>query len=431
MVVKQKFYRDYVLPLLNVEPADTNYGSFLEMGYMAWRLGITQSDLKRCRFVLAMCHEITMKWPIDSISLISTMMREYYKVHSRRSFGEKLYGDYRDAENADFKAAYLLNVYKVIFENDFRLWATIPYVYAEYILNAKTISGDLSQSVFLGASAKLKSISDSETLSRRGNLSDIVAGFDAKLRHAGAGHEDWELDDSGGIVFRVRDPRSGKLKSSINKTLSEFESDVVSCRRTIWVLHMGVIAYLNNNRVLSCEIHEQPTFKISEMRAYLEDFALDRGLRVARFECNIDRSQVSLGLCYSPNTEARGGTVRFGSGEAFDLVRIVTRSSYKNQILEVLEFLMQHFDRSRFPTVALDISDKTETVVASLVIKSNELSKVAADPGSGEMPALLVGQLPDDECVLITEHGVPLGHGKFIEKQLKEQGYEVMVEHCE
>jgi hypothetical protein len=429
IAIKTKFYQQYIKPLLTHEPAPINYIGLFEQGYIAWKLGIGMEDLRVVHHVSAICNIIMRKNAQHGIELMSQMLKEQYDTSFRRKCGERIYHDYRDAENEDgARVAAILNIYKVLFENDFRLWSSIPYYYAHCLLNQQSAPDSPSDVVHIAASNKLRFIHTNKIRCPYGDLGLTIQGFDSSIRNAGGGHEDWEVSDDRIILFKERYPKTGKEKNIFTLKLAELEHQLGNCRKTIWLLRMGFTVYLNNNPVVLAKLDVQKKYKLAEVIANLEAFAVDRCLAVTKLSFNDDETKLVLVIRYKPNTDARGGTVLFQNGEKYDLIRYVNRVSYREQIAGLIQFLLTHYSPDNLSTVKVEVHDEDDIQIGNATYEESGLRQLSIGPSRGCVPDPTAGSLPTGKYAMIIE--VPVQHGmrKIVESDWAKQGREILKE---
>ena len=421
MAIKMRFYEQYIKPHLKPEPKKGG-GFFLNQGYSAWRLGIKKEDIKKMLFVEWLCGELNKNYQSDLAELVSYILQESHDTAQRSEIAERNLYNSKVSGNKERVFGDMIRHYKVFFENEFRLWSTIPYYYICKYYQTKTKATDNQSFVFVGASEKFHSLKGIQISLTQGNFKTLTEGFDNEIRNAGEGHDFWEITDEDKILFNIINPETGKPKGSQQLLMSEkeFENSIKKCRKTIWILKMGVYIFLNNNPKLTSSLHRNKIYKIKEIEENLKGFCKNYRLDVKKFEVNTDRSKVILELEYSPQILGTGGQLFIGGVEAYDLINIEHEVKYSDNVYSVFEFLLaSFFDENKLPFLVLKIFNEKHECIGDLEYKSQELKKILQGGSQKNIPAPIKGKMPDENYKLAVEIRVPYGQRKIYEKLLK------------
>lgn len=418
--IKQRFYEVYIQPYLKNKPNSENLAYLLNQAWSAWRLNISKEDIKRTLFVEWICTELKKQNEINFISLVSKLLSDSHDVGVRAETAERNAYNAKISKNSERIFRDYLDQYKVFFENDFRLWGTIPYYYVCKVYGIKNEGKTPESYTLIGAGAKFHALKNIRTSLTKGSLSDLIIGFDNEIRNAGGGHESWEITDKGTVILYVVDPKSGELKGKkqIEVTEEQLEDLIKQCRKTMWILRMGLTFFLNNNPDFAIKIRRSRDFKIKEIEGYLEEFAENRWFTVKELIVNEGRTEIQLGLKYSPKIIGERGQIFFGKAERYDLVKIEEETEYKFQVLDIMKYLVASFF-PKPPEIKLKIWDEKDEILADLQYDSKEAQKLYLDAAEENIPNPRNGTLPSDKCLIAYEIRVPFGQREIYEKILK------------
>lgn len=274
--------------------------------------------------------------------------------------------------------------------------------------------------VSIGASEKFHALKNIHTPLAQGSPKDLVVGFDNEIRNAGAGHESWEITDKDTVLLYIVDPRSGELKGTkqIELTKKQLDDLIKQCRRSMWILTMGVTFFLNNNPDFVAKLTRDKDFKVREIEGRLENFADSRWFTVKEFTVNEARTEVQIGLKYSPKILGEHGQIFFGTAERYDLVKIEEETEYRYQILDILKYLVTSFFQKP-PDIKLKVWDDKNKLLAELHYESTEMQKLHTNATEKNIPTPTSGSLPTKKCLIAHEVRVPYGQREVFEKNLK------------
>jgi len=418
--IKQRFYEVYIQPYLKKKPNSENLAYLLDQAWNAWRLNIGKEETKRTLFVEWMCVELMKQDEDNFITLISKLLSETHDVGVRAETAERNVYNAKISKNQERIFRDILEQYKVFFENDFKFWATIPYYYICKVYGVKSEGKTPESYISIGASEKFHTLKNIHTSLAQGNPQDLVFGFDNEIRNAGAGHESWEITDKGTALLHVIDPKSGEPKGAkeIELTERQLEDLIKQCRRTMWILRMGLTIFLNNNPDFVAKLKRNKDFKVKEIERCLEEFADNRWFSIKEFIINEGRTEIRLGLKYSPKILGEQGQVFFGKAERYDLVKIEEETEYRYQILDILKYLVASFFQKP-PEIKLKIWDEKDILLADLRYEPTELQKLYLDAAEENIPKSQNGELPSLKCMIAYEIRVPFGQRAVFEKILK------------
>lgn len=419
--IKQRFYEVYIQPYLRRRPNPDNLAYLLDQAWDAWRLGVKKNDIKKVLFVKWMCKELKKNNENDFVLLMSRLLQDTHDTMIRSETAERNVYNAKISRNTERIFRDSIEQYKVFFENEFRLWATVPYYYVCKNYGLKNNGSTPGSYVSIGASEKFHALKNIQTLLLKGNPRDLIIGFDNEIRNAGAGHESWEITDKNTILLKIIDPKTGYPKGSeqIELSKNQLEDLLKQCRKTIWILRMGVSLFLNNNPNFVAKLGRSKNFKIKEIEGHLAQFAANRWFTVKDFIVDDERTKIQLDLQYTPKIIGDKGQVFFGNGEKYDLIKIEERVKYKYQILGILQYLLvSFFERNKLPVIDLKIRNEKEQLIAELEYQPNELQKLFLEKTEENIPVSSRGEIPDSEYLLAYEVRVPFGQREVFEKFL-------------
>lgn len=418
--IKEKFFRDYILPLLKNKKSPKRLQYFFHQGYLAWRLGVNTEDVRQVKFVEWLCEELRKINEAELIEVISSIISQHYEVGVRTAQAE------RNSYNSSAKGDKLMNfsdsvrLYKVLFENEFRLHSTIPYLYMCRVYGRKHKATNAADFVNVGASEKFQALSDTRVPLPRGDISKLCVGFDNQIRNAGEGHDRWEVTDKDMLVLPIVDPKTGSEKGKVELSENELKGLIKQCRKSLWILKNGYLLFLENNEDLDLKLKDKPILKIREIEALLEQFADNRWFDLKQFEINEERTLVTLAIRYRPRVVGTKTQVFFGSGEAYDLIERERFVPYEYQMLDIVKTALRCLGSETLPKVIVKMYGEKDASLGTVEYKPVELSKLLKEEGELEIPRPSKGSVPDIKCRLVVFIKVPYGTRDTWEKLIKE-----------
>lgn len=135
--VKQRFYEVYIQPYLKKKPDSENLAYLLSQAWSAWRLKIRKVETKRTLFVEWICNELRKLDENALVALVSKLLSDSHDVDVRAETAERNVHNAKISGNLERIFRDALEQYKVFFENDFKLWATIPLLCLQSIRSQK------------------------------------------------------------------------------------------------------------------------------------------------------------------------------------------------------------------------------------------------------------------------------------------------------
>jgi hypothetical protein len=210
-------------------------------------LEVGSDDLFNMQFVQWICSSLGESNFDDLCELLSGIFQETNDTDMKTEVAERnVYNS--QSSNDQYRIFGELNrLYKVFFDNEFRLWATIPYYFLCKKYKIKNRGTTPLSYVSIGAGEKFQSTNNMHTTLPQGNFHDLVNGFDNEIRNAGEGHDSWEVTDKNTILFNVIDPKSGSSKGQKEFSINQLNEFIDKCRKTIWILKMGIVIFIENN----------------------------------------------------------------------------------------------------------------------------------------------------------------------------------------
>jgi hypothetical protein len=422
-VILECFYRDYISPYLKRKPSIVQMPYLYEQGYLAMRLRIDKSDIKSMLFVQWICEELQKSDTKGLAELLSAIFQETHDSQMRTEVAER--NAYESASSKDKYRVFgeLLRLYKALYENEFRLWSTIPYF---YICKTYRIGNSGSTSISfvqIGAGTKFHALRDILVNLPQGAFNELVSGFDNEIRNAGEGHDSWEVTDNNMLLLNVINPKSGKSTGSQQIIFSEkeFAEQIEKCRKSLWILTMGIIIFTINNPETNKNIQRLKSYKLLEIKREIETFAGDSGLQLTDLKISEEKTKVKLGLKYKSQIIGSGGSVFIGFKEAYDVITITENVKYKYQAFRIMQFLVKYyFEPGKAPEIELTIFNDKDICVGDPVYKSAEIEKLFLKPCKENEPLPFKGNISDEEYLLGCQLRVPYGSGETIENKIRE-----------
>lgn len=422
--IKERFFRAYISPLLKDVKSTKHLPYFFHQGYNAWRLEIKKDDLKQTKFIEWICGEIRKANESNLIELLSSILAQEYEVGVRTEQAD------RNAYNSAVKGDKLMTfsdqvrLYKVLFENEFRLHSTIPYFFVCSVYSKKHKVSQIQDFVNVAANEKYQALKDTHVSLIQGDISKFVLGFDNQIRNAGEGHDRWEVTDDNKLILPIISPETGSEKKRIELTEKEMKDLIKQCRKSLWVLKMGYMIFLENNKDFEKKLKGKPAIKVREIEDHARSFADNRWFDIKKFQVNEDKSQITISMEYRSRVIGTRNQVFFGTAEAYDLIERETFIPYEYQMLDILKLILSYFDEKNYPRIIVEMSAKEklgekETSLGIVEYESSELSKLFIEEGDIQIPKPSKGSVPDFKCRLVTFIKVPYGMREIFEKLIK------------
>jgi len=419
--IKERFFQSYIAPMLKDVKSIKHLPCFFHQGYMAWRLSVKKSDLKQVKFIEWLCEELRKINESDFIEILSSVLAQQYEVGVRTEQAE------RNAYNSSIKKDKLMvfsdqvRLYKVFFENDFRLYTTMPFVYVCKVYGRKHRVATAADFVNVAASEKYQALKNTHITLVQGDIQKFIEGFNNQIRNAGEGHDRWEVTDQNTLLLPVVSPETGSEKKRIELTEKELNDLIKQCRKTLWILKMGYMIFLENNKDFEKKLKGKSTVKSREIEESVRNFADNRWFDIKKFEIKEDKSQISMTVKYRPRITGTKTQVFFGTAEAYDLIENETFVKYEYQMLDIIKMALVYFDVKNLPKVIVEMLDEKDVSMGTVEYNPLELSKLFKEEGKLEVPKPSKGTVPNKKCRLVTFIKVPYGTRDIFEELIKKK----------
>lgn len=421
-------FRQYVKPLLTLEPAPQTLPTLYGLAYDAWRLGIQMEHQHTVRFVNSIHIQLYRHNPDEFLEVLGPVLDETYDSGMKIEAAERVHFNSNQKDIVSAKAEAIIDLYRSLFESEFRLWATVPYFYACSILGAVTKPTKMADYKNVSAGTKYVTLLSKRNTSPYGDLIKLADGFDNEVRNAGGGHVDWELNDDDSILLRVHDPRSGSLKKTLLFTIKEFEQQVKECRRTLWVLKLGQVVFLNDNPDCRGLITSTRPPKAREIQLAVTEFARNYWFSVESLTLNQTRTEARLVLQHSPRQTSVTTSLFFSSGQSFDVIVCQQTAELQPHLHDILRCLLLYFEETSYPRLGLVVMDRRGESVCEVVYEPGELKKLSLENEDRAIPIPTEGAIPNLNYNMILEVTVPAGQREKHEEQLRQRG-EVIIKN--
>lgn len=421
-------FRHYVKPLLTLEPAPQSYPTLYGLAYEAWRLGIQKEHQHTVRFVNSIHIQLYRHNPDEFLEVLGPVLDETYDSGMKIEAAERVHFNSNQKDIVSAKAEAIIDLYRSLFESEFRLWATVPYFYACRILEAGTKATKTADYKNVSAGTKYGTLLSKKNTSPYGDLTKLANGFDNEIRNAGGGHVDWELNDDDSILLRVHDPRSGSLKKTLLFTIDEFDQQVKECRRSLWILKLGQVVFLNDNPDCRSHIFSTRPPKAREIQLAVTEFARNYWFSVESLVLNQTRTEARLVLRHAPRQTGVTTHLFFSSGQSFDIVVSQQTAELQPQVLGILQCLLLYFEESDYPSLALTVRDRQGELVCEVEYEPGELKKLSLKNENRAIPIPSTGTIPNLKYHMVLENYVPAGSKEKCEESLRSRG-EVIIKN--
>jgi len=422
LAAESRYFEVYIQPLLkqpNKRPRNVRY--FFQQGWLGWRHSIKQKDLQNTKFVESLCEQLYKENEQEFLKVVSSIIDATNDAGLRTEQAEEAL--YNALSNSVIETIFStqLSLYKTLFESDFRLYGTIPYFYLCKKSGKSNSVQDSEKFVDVSASEKFQTIKNTAFSLTNGNFPDLVSGFDNHIRNAGAGHDRWETTDNKTVILEVVDDKSGKEKKRYEFTQKQLRDILQECRVNLWILRNGLLIFLENNPEIDAKITNNHIYKIREIKEAVETFATNLNFLLKKFNLNNERMRLELSIKYEPPITGRNEQIFFGTAEAYDVVHQEVPVKYKLQMLDIVKYCLLHLDKNNLPEVIVNMFDKEDKSLGSVVYDPKELTKLLEEEGDIQIPIPKEGTVPDLECKVDLPIRVPYGKGAEYEKLLEEQ----------
>lgn len=422
LAAESRYFEIYIQPLLknpNKRPNNVRY--FFHQGWMGWRHSVQKEDLKRTKFVESLCEQLYRENEEEFLRVVSSLIDGANDVELRTEQAEDaLYNALKGSEIETIFSTQL-NLYKTLFESDFRLYGTLPYFYLCKKYGKTHEVTDAEKFVDVSASEKFQIIKNTKLPLLTGNFPDLVSGFDNQIRNAGAGHDRWETTDSATMVLKVVDDRSGNEKKRYEFSQREFRDILQKCRINLWVLRNGFLIFLENNPEIEKKIVSKRVYKIREIKEAATEFATNRNFEVKEFKLDNDRTKLEMSVKYTPPIVGTNEQIFFGTAEAYDVVHQKISVEFEYQMLDIIKCCLLYLDSSNLPLVTVHMFGADDEDFGSVEYGKVELAKLLEEEGEIKIPIPSKGKIPRVECKIDVPIRVPYGKGALFEKLLKER----------
>ena len=173
-------------------------------------------DLRATKFIESLCEQLYIENEQEFLQVAGSIIDAANDTGLRMEQAEEtLYNALTGSEVETIFSAQL-NLYKTLFESDFRLYGIVPYFYLCRKYGKTYEVKDAEKFVEVSAGEKFQTIRNTKIPLSNGNFPDLVSSFDNHIRNAGAGHDRWETTDKKTVILKVVDDKSGKEKRGMN-----------------------------------------------------------------------------------------------------------------------------------------------------------------------------------------------------------------------
>lgn len=413
LALNSKFYEEYIAPLLKEKPKGEEYGFLLGQAHNAWRLSIDKKDLQLVKFIENICRYLQEKDENNLVDLFSLIFSEQYDAMVKTESADRSLWDAKVSENFESIIGSSLELYKTYFENEFRLWITLVYYYVCLIYNIKNKATSLAAYIPIGASEKFHAIKDIKIASLGGSPSDLTNGFDNRIRNCGAGHDRWEILDDNSIVLNIINSETGEKKGDIKITKKDLEESIKQCRKTIWILKIGLTVFLINNPEFEKKLKEKKAVKIKAIEEAVKVFARDRSFSVKKFELNQERTKLQISVKYEKQSVPTREQLFFGTAAAYDILYLEDDDWLHFHVLDIMQCALLHLKKEQLPELVYEVYDENDKLLAHVEFDGKELEKIFTAKEKYE-PKPRSGEIPKKKITFYLPLRVPYGFVKLL-----------------
>ncbi len=414
------FYSKFIEPHLKKRPSAEMYDYFHHQAWIGWVVGVNGSDIERMLFVQWICSEILKNDPNIIAGLISPIINDQ---HDTQVISASIERKMQRASTSDDIEEYFIEAvgkYKTLYERQYRAWGTVPYYFAKTTYKDGKEHSSLEDYFQVGASAK-HDILEKERAILHGplQLNKLAEGLNRQVRNAGGGHDRYEISDDGKLVMKPVNPRTGASQSTLEFTKQEFLDLIKECEKTIWVIKMGILLFLENNPEIHSKIEIKKTIKRSEIKALIESKAKEFQLEVSQLKIHEDRNFVEMELKHKPRITGTGGQILMGNGEAYDIVHNRFEIKFRDQIFGLMQHLMHYLGGDELPCIQIKLFDSKGECISDPTYSPEELKKLmTGKKDAGNIPSPSKGMMTEITYELVGELKVRYGMGEKIQAQI-------------
>lgn len=422
LAAESRYFEVYIQPLLkdpSKRPRNVRY--FFHQGWLGWRHSVQEKDVADTQFVISLCEQLYREDEEEFLQVVSSVIDSAEDTGLRTEQAEDALFNALKGSELETIFSTQLNLYKTLFESDFRLYGTIPYFYLCKKYGKAHKVKDSERFVDVSASEKFHTIKNTALPMSNGNFPDLVSGFDNHVRNAGAGHDRWETTDNKTVILKVVDDKSGGEKKRYEFTQRELRDILQNCRINLWVLRNGLYIFLENNPDVEKKLTSKRVYKIRDIKESTKAFAINRSFSVVDFKLDNERTRLELSLKYEPPIIGTSEQIFFGSAEAYDIIHLEKKVRYEYQMLDIVKNVLLHLDKNNLPVVLIHMQGKNGEELGTVEYEVKELQKLLEEEGEILVPVPKSGSVPDIECIIDSPVRVPYGQGPEYEKRLKEE----------
>lgn len=407
IAVKEELFQSYVRPFLIDNPHHSTLSFWFEQAYVGWLLGFSKKDAPLIQLIHKMCitlkNEQGDKFLEIAAGILSSQHETNYRSHQART-------SLRDSEiNDGEKYSSEQKFYKVLFENEFRLWATIPFF---YLTKDNAVIVD---HVAVGGSEKYHAIKLSKKTFISADLQELILGFDNQIRNAGEGHDTWEVDDDGNLILKITDPKSGKLKREMKLKPDELTKLIETARKTLWILETGFLTFYENERDFFAKLSIKKVLKLKEIEDSVRAFARERMLSLEAFTYDKEKKILAIKVKYTPQKYLGTQRQLLTAHASYDIIDKKCLTRYEYHMLDVVRMSLLKLGREQEIIVQVDMQDEDGKSLAILEYDPAELKKMFSN-GEVGVPVPKKGKVPENMIEIVAPIKVPYGTRSIFEE---------------
>lgn len=372
--VKEMLFMETLGHLLKKQPSKDNYEYFIEQAARGYVLDIGKMWYMNVVFIAHLYEELQKK----NENLIVNIITEIFsQLHDKRSIREKAWTDYNSVNETDVfgKFSKGLNLYKTLFETEFKLRSTIMYLYFAEELDTSKKLEDSSQYVNLSAGNKLENLKKCPTFRGVGNIQMLIAPFNNQIRNAGSWHDDYDIWDDNICHLKVIVASSGKVKKTIDLTLEELDKYMKDCEKTLRILEVGLKVFLSNNPEIEKKIIINRWLKIKEVERLVLNRANELQLEVIKLNINKDSGLIYLEVKNKRTIGWLWWEVISSSGFYSKVTNKNKEVKYIDQAFSLIRTILMCYEWQKFD-LWLKIFDDKNSLISEMEFDKEEVNKL-------------------------------------------------------
>lgn len=372
--MKEMLYIQMIEPLLEIEPSKDDYEYYIEQAVKCYLLDMNNTDASNILFIEYLYKETLSS---NEILLTSVIIEIFSQLHDKRIIREKIWTEFDHADDADtFQKFYKwLNLYKTLFEAEFKLWSTIIYLYMAEKLDPKKKLWDCMQYVNFSAWDKLEALKKCPSFRGVNNIKILIAPFENRIRNAWSWHDDYEILDNNVCRLKITKKSNWEVIDTIDLTIEELQEKIKNCEKSLLIFELWLKIFLSNHPQFSKKIIITRKPKIKEVERMVFNRAKEFQLDIVKLEINKEKKTIFLEV-KNKNIIMWSVWKIFSSDWFFSWVEYVKKDvKYIEQAFGLIWMIITLYEWEKFD-VFLKIFNEKDSPICDLEFNKEEIDKL-------------------------------------------------------